>query len=171
MVTPLDCEVLKRKRVLLISFSVADPESQQGVCAGYPSLSLNSKSTLFCLALWLWNWTPETTLLWQLALLTERHHVVIAEGRGFPSGHLHPLAGVSCTTGTHAAVLLQPKLSCCSPRSPRRSEVALVEGEEAFVRPRFLACSLSQPRGSCSSCFLHLLLLEPLESSFIACSS
>lgn len=111
MVTPLDCEVLKRKRVLLISFSVADPESQQGVCAGYPSLSLNSKSTLFCLALWLWNWTPETTLLWQLALLTERHHVVIAEGRGFPSGHLHPLAGVSCTTGTHAAVLLQPTLS------------------------------------------------------------
>lgn len=110
MVTPLDCEVLKRKRVL-ISFPVADPESQQGVCVGYPSLSLNSKSTLFCLALWLWNWTPETTLLWQLALLTAGHHVVIAEGRGFPSGHLHPLAGVSCTTGTHAAVLLQPTLS------------------------------------------------------------
>ena len=43
-------------------------------------------------------------LCWQRVL--EGCHLVITGGRGFPSGHLCPLASVLSTTGMQAAVLL-----------------------------------------------------------------
>lgn len=120
---PLDYEILKEKEFCLTCFYISDPRTKHRVCASYPWLTLNSKSTLLSLALWHWNWTPLNISSLATGFVSRGHWRDTAF-----LAHLHPLASVFSTS----------RLVLCGSHTLSKEIWSCLKGEGASVSSRSL---------------------------------